>query len=37
MFGGKYGFWSFIGDCLLTALTSGLWLIGIFVREMRRK
>jgi hypothetical protein len=32
-----YGFWSFIGDILMTALTGGLWLIWIFVREMRRR
>lgn len=32
----RYGCLSFIGDVLMTALTSGLWLIWIFVREMRR-
>lgn len=31
----KYGFWNFIGDVLMTCLTGGLWLIWIFVREMR--
>ena len=31
----KYGFWNFIGDALMTLLTGGLWLIWIFVREMR--
>lgn len=31
-----YGFWSFIKDCLLTLFTGGLWLIWIFVREIRR-
>jgi hypothetical protein len=30
-----YGFWNFFGDCLMTVLTFGLWLIWIFVREMR--
>jgi hypothetical protein len=33
----KYGFWNFIGDVIMIALTGGLWLIWIFVREMRRK
>lgn len=32
-----YGFWKFIGDVALTIITGGLWLIWIFVREMRRK
>ena len=32
----KYGFWSFIGDVFMTFLTCGLWLIYIFVREMRK-
>jgi len=31
-----YGFWGFIGDVFMTFLTCGLWLIWIFVREMRR-
>ena len=31
----KYGCMSFLGDCLLTMLTGGLWLIWVFVREMR--
>ena len=30
-----YGFWSFMGDIFMTFLTAGLWLIWIFVREMR--
>ena len=30
-----YGFFSFAFDCLLTVVTGGLWLIWIFVREMR--
>lgn len=33
----KYGFWNFVGDCLLCMLTGGLWLIWIFIREMRRR
>lgn len=33
----RYGFWKFVGDCIMTFLTGGLWLIWIFVREMRRK
>jgi hypothetical protein len=32
-----YGFWKFIGDCLMTIITGGLWLIWIFVREMRKR
>lgn len=31
----RYGFWNFALDAFLTVLTSGLWLIWIFVREMR--
>lgn len=30
-----YGFWNFILDVVMTVITSGLWLIWIFVREMR--
>lgn len=33
----KYGFFSFMFDLLLVGLTSGLWLIWIFVREMRNR
>jgi hypothetical protein len=33
----RYGFFNFIWDCLLVALTGGLWLIWIFVREMRKR
>ena len=32
-----YGFWNFIGDVFMTCFTGGLWLIWIFVREMRRR
>lgn len=31
----RYGFWAFLGDCFMTVLTCGFWLIWIFVREMR--
>ena len=31
----RYGFWNFILDVVMTLITSGLWLIWIFVREMR--
>lgn len=31
-----YGCLAFIGDVLMTFLTGGLWLIWIFVREMRK-
>lgn len=33
----KYGFFKFIGDILMIVLTGGLWLVWIFVREMRRR
>lgn len=33
----RYGFWNFVGDALLTMITGGLWLIWIFVREMRQR
>jgi hypothetical protein len=33
----SYGFWKFVGDCFMVFLTWGLWLIWIFVREMRNR
>ncbi|VDN47481.1 conserved protein of unknown function [Petrocella atlantisensis] len=33
----KYGLFSFLFDCILAMITGGLWLIWIFVREMRRR
>lgn len=33
----RYGFWNFFWDVFLTILTGGLWLIWIFVREMRNR
>jgi hypothetical protein len=33
----QYGCLGFLGDVIMTVLTSGLWLIWIFVREMRRR
>lgn len=33
----RYGFWNFVGDALLTAITGGFWLIWVFVREMRQR
>jgi hypothetical protein len=33
----RYGFWKFIGDCFMVFITWGLWLIWIFVREMRKR
>lgn len=33
----RYGFWGFMRDCLGIVLTGGLWLIWIFIREMRRR
>ena len=32
-----YGFWKFMGDAFMTLFTGGLWLIWIFVREMRNR
>lgn len=32
----RYGLGNFILDAILTVLTGGLWLIWIFVREVRR-
>ena len=32
----RYNLFNFIIDCVLTLITSGLWLIWVFVREMRR-
>jgi hypothetical protein len=32
-----YGCLGFLGDVFMTAITSGLWLIWIFIREMRRR
>lgn len=33
----KYGPIKFLIDCVLTLITGGLWLIWVFVREMRRR
>jgi len=32
-----YGFFNFLWDCIMTVFTCGLWLIWVFVREMRRR
>jgi len=32
----RYGIGNFLLDCFMTCVTSGLWLIWIFIREMRR-
>lgn len=32
-----YGFFAFMFDLFMVAITSGLWLIWIFVREMRAR
>lgn len=32
----RYGIGNFLLDILMTCVTGGLWLIWIFVREMRR-
>lgn len=31
-----YGFMNFVGDCLMTCITAGFWLIWVFIRETRR-
>lgn len=33
----NYGCGMFLLDCLLTLFTGGLWLIWVFVREMRKR
>ena len=33
----RYGFWKFIGDCFMTIITYGFWLIWVFIREMRNR
>ena len=32
----RYGCFSFLFDIMMVGVTAGLWLIWIFVREMRR-
>lgn len=32
----RYGLFNFLFDCFMVTITSGLWLIWIFIREMRR-
>jgi hypothetical protein len=32
----RYGFFGFLFDIVMTFITSGFWLIWVFVREMRR-
>ena len=33
----QYGCLGFLFDCILTLVTGGLWLIWIFIREMRNR
>lgn len=33
----EYGFFNFVWDSFMLIMTCGLWLIWIFVREMRRR
>ena len=33
----RYGVLNFIFDIFMTCITAGLWLIWIFVREMRKR
>ena len=32
-----YGLFNFLFDVIMTVITGGLWLIWVFVREMRRR
>lgn len=32
----QYGFWNFVLDLFMVSITGGIWLIWIFIREMRR-
>jgi len=32
----RYGCLHFVFDCFMTLITGGLWLIWVFVREMRK-
>ena len=32
----RYNLFNFLFDCVLTLFSGGLWLIWVFVREMRR-
>jgi hypothetical protein len=32
-----YGFFAFVCDIVMLVATGGLWLVWIFVREMRRR
>lgn len=33
----RYGVLNFLGDAIMIGITGGLWLIWIFVREMRNR
>jgi hypothetical protein len=33
----QYGCLSFLGDVFMTCITGGLWLIWVFIREMRNR
>lgn len=33
----SYGLMAFLFDIIMTTITGGLWLIWIFVREMRKR
>ena len=32
-----YTFWNFLVDVVRTIITGGLWLIWVFVRELRKR
>ena len=32
-----YTFWNFLFDVVMTIITGGLWLIWVFVRELRKR
>ena len=34
---GRYGLFNFLFDVIMVTITAGLWLIWIFVREMRAR
>ena len=33
----RYGLLNFLFDIIMISLTAGLWLVWIFIREMRRR
>lgn len=33
----RYGLFRFLFDCFMVVITSGFWILWIFVREMRKR